>query len=167
MGTELTGPIAIRHARATFPPDELWDTATAYSFEAVYENGVTMVVSDKERIGVTFEGTEGSLYVNRGALEANPKCILDSQIGAEGTHLYKSDSHFRNFIDCVLSREPTAAPVEVAHRSITIGHLGNIAMRLGRETLRWDPRTERIVGDDEAAALLSRPYREPWMLPLL
>ena len=41
--------------------------------------------------------------------------------------------------------------MEVAHRSITICHLGNIAMRLGRETLRWDPRTERIIGDDEAA----------------
>ena len=65
---------------------------------------------------------------------ADPKSILDSKIGPTEIHLYKSDDHFRNFIDCVISREPTAAPVEVAHRSITICHLGNIAMRLGRET---------------------------------
>ena len=85
-------------------------------------------------------------------------------IGPDEVHLYRSDDHFRNFIDCVISRGPTAAPAEVAHRSIAICHLGNIALRLGRERLRWDPRAERIVGDDEAASMLSRPYRDPWKL---
>jgi predicted dehydrogenase len=165
MGTEMTGPIEIRNAKATFPPDELWNTATEYSFEAVYDNGVTMVVSNANRMGVTFEGTKGKIYVDRGKLEADPKPLLDSKIGPEEIHLYKSDDHFRNFIDCVISREPTAAPVEVAHRSITICHLGNIAMRLGRGKLRWDPRTEQIIGDEEAARMLSRPYRAPWVMP--
>ena len=151
--------------QGAFPPDPLWNTATEYAFEAVYENGVSMLISNKEHMGVTFEGSEGKIYVNRGTLEAEPKSLLDSKIGPDGVHLYKSDDHFRNFIDCVLSRGPTAAPVEVAHRSITICHLGNIAMRLGRETLKWDPRTERILGDDEAARMLSRPYRDPWRLP--
>jgi predicted dehydrogenase len=164
MGTELTGPVEIRNAKGMFPPDDLWNTATEYSFEAVYENGVTMIISNKEKMGVTFEGTKGKIYVNRGELEADPKALLDSKIGPEGIHLYKSDDHFRNFIDCVISREPTAAPVEVAHRSITICHLGNIAMRLNREKLRWDPRTEQVIGDDEAARMLSRPYRTPWTL---
>ena len=67
----------------------------------------------------------------------------------------------------MLSRKETAAPVEVAHRSITICHLGNIAMRLRRKRLRWDPRTEQVIGDDEAAAMLSRPYRDPWKLPVV
>jgi predicted dehydrogenase len=165
MGTELTGPVEIRNAQATFPPDPLWDTATEYSFEAVYEDGVTMLVSNTERMGVTWEGTEGRIYADRGRLEAEPAALLDSEIGPDEIHLYESDDHFRNFIDCVLSRGPAAAPVEVAHRSITICHLGNIAMRLGRERLRWDPRTERIIGDKEAAAMLSRSYREPWKLP--
>ena len=44
-------------------------------------------------------------------------------------------------------------------------HLGNIAMRLGRDKLRWDPRTEQIIGDGEAAKMLCRPYRAPWSLP--
>jgi predicted dehydrogenase len=162
MGTEMTGPVEIRNAKGVFDPDPLWNTATEYSFEAVYENGIPMIVSNKEKMGVTFEGTKGKIYVNRGKLEAEPAAILDSEIGPDGIHLYKSDDHFRNFIDCVISRGPTAAPVEVAHRSITICHLGNIAMRLNREKLRWDPRTEQIVGDDEAAKMLSRPYRGTW-----
>ena len=120
-----------------------------------------MIVSNNEKMGVTFEGTEGKIYVNRGKLEAEPAAILDSKIGPEGIHLYKSDDHFRNFIDCVISRGPTAAPVEVAHRSITICHLGNIAMRLKREKLRWDPRTEQIVGDDEAARCSAAPTGGP------
>ncbi len=165
MGTELTGPIEIRNARGVFPPDELWNTATEYAFEAVYESGVTMVISNKEKHGVTFEGTKGKIHVDRGKLEADPKTLLDATIPASGVHLYKSDDHFRNFIDCVISREPTAAPVEVAHRSITICHLGNIAMRLKRDKLRWDPRTEQIIGDSEASQMLSRPYRTPWSLP--
>jgi predicted dehydrogenase len=164
MGTEMTGPIEIKRAKAVFPPDPLWNTATEYSFEAVYENGVSMLISNTERMGVTFEGTKGKIHVDRGRLEADPKSLLDSKVGPNEIHLYASDDHFRNFIDCVISRRPTAAPVEVAHRSITICHLGNIAMRLGRETLRWDPRTEQIIGDDEAARMLSRRYRAPWSL---
>lgn len=168
MDTELTGPVEIRNVSGTFePPDPLWNTATAFSFDAVYENGVVMNISDANRMGVTFEGTEGTVYANRGRIDADPKSLLDSEIGPDEIHLYASDDHFRNFIDCVLSRGPTAAPVEVAHRSITVCHLGNIALRLGRDRLRWDPDAERILGDDEAAAMLSRPYREPWKLPVV
>jgi predicted dehydrogenase len=164
MGTEDTGPIEIRGAKAEFPPDPLWNTATDYYFEAIYANGVKMIVSSKEKMGVTWEGSEGSVYANRGTIDANPKTILDSQIGENEIHLYKSDNHFRNFIDCLKSREPCAAPVEAAHRSITICHLGNIAMRLGRDKLRWDPAKERIIDDAEASKMLSREYREPWKL---
>jgi predicted dehydrogenase len=164
MGTDDTGPVEIRAARAEFPPDPLWNTATEYYFEAIYANGVRMIISNQEKMGVTWEGSEGSVYANRGALDANPKSILDSQIGENEIHLYKSDNHFRNFIDCVISREPCVAPVETAHRSITICHLGNIAMRLGREKLRWDPEKERILDDAEASKMLSREYRAPWKL---
>lgn len=165
MGTELTGPVEIRNAKGAFPDDPLWNTATEFSFEAVYDDGLTMLVSSAERMGVTFEGTEGSVYANRGTYETDPPALRDTVIGESEVHLYESADHFRNFIDCVLSGGPTAAPIEVAHRSITIAHLGNIALRLGRDRLRWDPRTERIVDDPEAAAMLSRPYREPYTLP--
>lgn len=164
MGTEQTGPIEIRNAKAAFPKDELWDTATEYYFEAIYANGVKLIISDKEKGGVTWEGSEGSVWANRGRHDANPKTILDSKIGPNEIHLYESSNHYRNFIDCVLSRKEPAAPVETAHRSITICHLGNIAMRLGREKLKWDPEKEQLIDDAEAAKMLSRPYREPWKL---
>jgi predicted dehydrogenase len=164
LGTEHTGPVEIRAAKGVFPPDELWNTATEFYFESIYADGVKMIVSDKERGGVTWEGTEGKVWANRGQHDAEPKAILDSVIAENEIHLYKSDDHFRNFIDGVLTRTECVAPVETAHRSITICHLGNIAMRLGREKLRWDPATEKILDDAEASAMLSREYRAPWKL---
>jgi myo-inositol 2-dehydrogenase/D-chiro-inositol 1-dehydrogenase len=164
MGTELTGPIEIRNAAGVFPPDPLWNTATEFRFEAVYANGVKLIISDKERGGVTWEGTEGWVWANRDRHDAHPKAILTSKIEPGEVHLYESKDHYRNFIDCVLSRQETAAPVEVAHRSITICHLGNIALRLGRKLLKWDPAREEILGDPEAGKMLSRSYRAPWKL---
>lgn len=164
MGTERTGPIEIRNAKAEFPPDELWNTATEFSFEAIYKSGVKMVISNRLRGGVTFEGTEGWVWANRGSHDAEPKSLLRSKIGPNEINLPVSKDHYRNFIDCVLSRKEPIAPCEVAHRSITICHLGNIAMRLGRSTLKWDPDKEQILGDAEAAKMLSRPYRAPWKL---
>ena len=164
MGTERTGPVKIQAAKASFPPDPLWDTATEYYFEAIYKNGVKMTVSNKVRGGVTWKGTEGSVWANRGRHDADPKTILDSKIGPNEINLYKSDHHFRNFIDCVITREEPVAPVEVAHRSISICHLGNIAMRLRIDGFEWDPDKEQIIGNDEASKMLRRPYREPWRL---
>jgi hypothetical protein len=101
--------------------------------------------------------------VNRGWIDAEPKSLLESQIGPNEIHLYESSNHFKNLIDCVLSRKEPIAPVETAHRSITIAHLGNISLRLGRD-LKWDPENERILGDDEANRMLSRPMRDPWKI---
>jgi hypothetical protein len=75
--------------------------------------------------------------------------------------LYKSDNHFRNFIDCVISREEPVAPAEVAHRSISLAHLGNIAMMLGQD-LEWDPEKEEFINNFAANQLLGRQKREPW-----
>ncbi len=164
MGTEYTGPIEIRGAKAEFAPDPLWNTATEYYFEAIYKDGVKMIITNKTRSGVTWEGSDGWVWADRGQHEASSPAIMDSEIGEKEIHLYKSNSHYRNFIDGVLTRKECIAPAEVAHRSITICHLGNIAMRLGRESLNWDPDKEKIIGDDEAAKMLKRPHRAPWKL---
>ena len=64
-----------------------------------------------------------------------------------------------------VTRRPNA-DIAIAHRSVAPVHLGNIACRLGR-TLRFDPKTEQIIGDDQANRLLSRPYRKGghWAVP--
>ncbi len=162
MDTEHTGPVKIQNASARWAKHPVWNTATDFYFESMYTNGLKLIISNKEeRGGVKFEGTEGWVWANRGRHGASTEAILKSKIKADEVQLYKSENHFRNFIDCVYSREETIAPAEIAHRSITIAHLGNIAMRLGTD-LEWDPVSERILNNDQANSMLSRPMREPW-----
>ena len=101
---------------------------------------------------------------SRSEIDAEPKSLLTSIIGPDEIHLYRSRDHHANFIECVKSRELTITPVEVAHRSISIGHLGDIAMQLERK-LKWDPDNEQFVNDPEANNMLRRLYRAPWYLP--
>ncbi|MDH5399829.1 MAG: Gfo/Idh/MocA family oxidoreductase [Cyclobacteriaceae bacterium] len=162
MDTEHTGPVRIQNAKATWADHPVWNTATEFYFECVYANGVKMIISSKEEtMGVKFEGTEGSVWANRGEHGANPVGLLDTVIGPDEIHLYKSDDHFKNFIDCVISREEPIAPAEVAHRSLTSPHLGNIAMML-EEDLEWDPVKEQITNNEKANKMLEREMREPW-----
>jgi hypothetical protein len=160
---ELSGPVAIQNGQATWAKEKLWNTATDFHFEAVYANGVKMIYSSRVRGGVTFQGSEGWVWVNRGAIEASPMSLLDFEAGEKDVRLYRSANHMRNFIDCVKSRQETVAPIEQAHRSITVAHLGNISLRLGRD-LKWDPVKERCIGDEAANQMLTRPMRKPWSL---
>lgn len=161
MNTEHTGPVKITNAHGVQVEHPIWNTFKEYYFEALYANGVKLIISDKERGGVTFEGSDGWVWSTRGRHEASSKAILNSVIGPNEVHLYRSDNHYRNFIDCVISRQDPIAPVEIAHRSITIAHLGNIAMLMGRD-IEWDPDTEQILHDEEASRYLDRSMRSPW-----
>ena len=162
MGTELTSPVEIE-GTGVFPRTGLHDTVENYRFTGKYAEGFTMIVAGAFSRGVRFEGSDGWIFVNRSKIDAHPKSLLNSAIGPDEIHLYKSDDHKQNFLDCVRTRSRTVAPVEVAHRSIMIGHLGVIALKLGRK-VKWDPGKERFINDPEADRLLSRPMRSPWHL---
>jgi predicted dehydrogenase len=164
MGTEDTGPVEIQ-GEAEFPKDGLWDVHGPFRIEYTYANGVKVICADEKKVpsGVTFEGDQGRVWVTRGRMDAEPKSLLQETIGAGETKLYVSNHHKANFYECVQSRQPTIAPVEVAHRSCTICLLGDIAMRLGRK-LRWDPAKEQFVNDEAANKMLSKPMRAPWTL---
>jgi hypothetical protein len=66
----------------------------------------------------------------------------------------------------VLEKGPMGGGVFIGHRSITVCHLAGIARRLGWP-LEWNPDTERFVSDIEADALLSRPRRAGFELPVV
>lgn len=170
LDSDHAGPVRFFGGRAEFPPQgSLYNTATAFHFEAEWASGVRMIVDVADAKspvgGIRFEGDEGRwIYCSRGVLKSHPEEILREKLPDNAVHLYESNDHEGNFIDCIYSGRPTICPAEVGHRSITIAHLANILLRLGRTELRWDPATERILGDDEAAAMLARPMRAPWSL---
>jgi len=80
--------------------------------------------------GTKFIGTEGSVFMENEKLVADPPALLRQDLKDGDTRLYVSNSHHRNFIDSVLCRADTAAPVEAAHRAASACHLGAIAAEL-------------------------------------
>ena len=72
--------------------------------------------------------------------------------------------HMKDFLAAIDSRGRPVADIEEGHISSASCILGNIALELGR-TLAWDPKTHRVIGDEEANRRLRRPYRQPWVHP--
>ena len=164
MGWDTTGPVEIE-GRGDYPTEGLYNVATEYKFACKYADGTVLTVANNRQLtqGAKWYGQTGWIHVNRGGLSASDEKILKEEIGPDEIRLYESRDHKQNFLDCVKSRRLTICPVEVGHRSISVGLLGEIAMLTGRK-IKWDPETEQIIGDPHASALLGRSYREPWVL---
>jgi hypothetical protein len=111
--------------------------------------------------GACFVGTKGRIAVDRDALVSDPPDIVREPLRPDEVHLYHSNSHSGNFLQCVRTRQPTICPVEVAARSVSTLLLGGVVKQLQRP-LKWDPVAERFVGDDEANRLLYMAKRPPW-----
>lgn len=177
MDTELTGPKFIE-AVAEFPKSGFWNVHGDFLVKAEYDNGITMLTSGGYPNGIRYEGTEGWVWVSRGdyvasasdpvsksqsakALDASDPRILKDIIGPDEIHLYKSDSHHGNWLECIQTGKEPISPIEVGHRSCSVCLISHVAMKVGRR-LEWDADAERFVNDDEANAHLSRPQRAPY-----
>jgi predicted dehydrogenase len=110
---------------------------------------------------LSFRGTKGEIP-ERGGTRKSPK-----EAGAApniNIVNYKGSNSIQgDFIHCVKTRERPFRDIEIAHRTVTVCHLGNIAYWLGRR-LKWDPVKEEIIGDPEAGRWLDRPKRAPWRI---
>jgi predicted dehydrogenase len=115
--------------------------------------------------GCAFYGTEGMMV---GGKKVGWQIIRPGNELGEKVHSEWSDAnHHRDFLECIKSGGETRprADIEIGHLSSCLSHLGNIALRTGR-SYRFDPKAEKIVGDEEANALVTRKYRDGhWAVP--
>jgi predicted dehydrogenase len=162
LGMDESGPVTIE-GKAQYDVKKEFEVPATFELIYTYTNGLQVLCGQANKGGVTFEGEKGTIFVTRGKFEATPTEI-DRPAGKDEVHLYDSKSHHGNWLDCIRSRKQPICDVEIGHRSATVCHLGNIALRTGRK-ITWDPVKEEIVGDKEAAQMLARPYRMPWVLP--
>ncbi len=166
MGWDATGPVEME-GTGEFPTGGIYNSPTRYYLKAKYADGTPMIIAGGyEEIwsGTKWIGEYGWIWVDRGQFETEPESLKRETVGPGDIRLYRSRDHWQNFLDCVRSRALTIAPAETAHRSASVGHLGVIAMEVGRK-IRWDPLAETTIDDSEAERLLSHAYRKPWLLP--
>lgn len=167
LGLDESGPVTIE-GQGKYHIEGVYDTPYAYSFECEYATGVKIKVANASAqpkgMGAVWYGDKGWIHVDRGdRIDASDPKILQEKIGPEEIRLYKSGNHQQNFIECVKSRRETITPARIAHRSISVALLGEIAMLTGRK-LHWDAAKEEFVNDSEADRYLSRSFRSPWRL---
>jgi len=175
LGMDSSGPVKYEASGKQIegsPFDAFWD----YEFTNTYANGVKMIGSTQGERGLKFEGTDGWLFVaiHGGKLTASnpdwlpqpardgkPAATIDELSQSFVTKLGRSPGHHQNFIDCVINREAPMATAEIGHRTATICHLNNLAMRVGR-TIKWDPAREELIDDPAAGEFLIPEMRDPW-----
>ena len=177
MNTELVGPISVQ-AIADFPKSGLWNVHGDFMVKHEYDNGISVLTSGGYPNGIRYEGSEGWIFVSRGAyvasssdpiarekskkaLDASDPKILESKIGPNETHLYKIDDQHGNWLDCIQSRKDPISPVDMGHMACVVCLISHIAMKIPRK-LHWNSKAERFINDDQANALLTRSQRKPY-----
>ena len=156
LGMDQSGPIEI------VPPENL---QAGHGVKFLYDNGAELVHGG--RGGITFFGTQGEIYVDRGKLESKPDTLIKQTIADNEVHLYKSPGdghggHRQDWVNCLRSRQQPNCPIEVGARTVAVCHLGNIAYahgeELGGKSLKWDPRKWEFVDNDAANKWRDYPY---------
>jgi predicted dehydrogenase len=157
-------------------PDNSFHTAREFHLNLEYADGSVVTVHNlyepgdgrtRMQNGIIFEGDAGRIMVNRARITGAPIERLTEEDNREiqdrVVTLYGGEprGHMQNFFDCVASRKTPISDVATHHRTMTVCHLCNIALMLGRE-VRWDPEKEQFIGDEQATALRSRPRREAY-----
>lgn len=164
LGTDDTGPVEIRPEGA----------GPECKITMRYGNGTLLKLHGEPRkethedLGAIFVGEKGRIEILRGDFRAEPK-ELEAQLRKDAPEPTPEGpnecaEHLGNFFDCIRTRKKPLADVEIGHRSTTLCHLVNICRELGRE-LRWNPKAEKFIGDNEANRKLSRPRRKGYELP--
>lgn len=116
------------------------------------------------RLGIYFQAVNGTLYADYGTHKIVPEGDRLKDVQPPEKSIPPSPGHEREWLDCVKSRKQPSCNAEY-HAKIDVAiTLANLAYKLGR-ALRFDAKTERIVGDAEAAKLACPQYRDPWKFP--
>jgi predicted dehydrogenase len=158
LGMDGSGPVWVTASgpKAADKPD-CYNCHPHFAVTYTYADGTHLVTSSDGENGNRFIGDKGWIFVSRERIEASDKALLDEPLHGETVRLYVSNDHMGNFIDGIRTRDRPICDVEVGYRSVTVCHLGAIALRLGIP-LDWDSKAERFVGPcaDKGNAMISR-----------
>ncbi len=115
--------------------------------------------------GIEFFGQDRTLQINRQGFQMYD----DKDRGTRKPYYEEKGTtplfdHERNFIECVRSRKRTNNDAQTGFDMQIPCHLANISYRVGGRRIEWDAAKETIPNDPEACKLLTREYREPWVL---
>lgn len=193
LGTDETGPVEVlleepvQHSRVgKFEERQIPDHETGQDYYGMirntsgpraktrmkFANGTELLLhldgDCSPGLGCIFVGENGRIEINRDRISADPPELVQSAGRPPTLQVKETQPHIENWLECMRTRGRCTADIEYGQRSTTLCYLVNIAREVGRvgETLHWDPVAERFTNCDEGNALLSRPRREGYELPV-
>lgn len=165
LGLHETGPVSIEGEGTFDARPNCYNVAHTFDAMMKFKNGSSInLTSGKNEL--IIEGTQGKIRVNRGGItgkivdDIKADKSLQEQLNAKIEEIYrgKVTPHMVNFFNCVKSRQLPISDVFTHHRSVSVCHLANIAMQLGRK-LNFDPGKQQFNSDEQANSMLSRKQR--------
>jgi predicted dehydrogenase len=154
LGMDKSGPVEF------IPPEK----RSTRGLKMIYAGGVVMNHVDwGEFNAVQFIGSEGKIEVSRSFYRSDIAGLTELELKAGDKPLYHSDNHYQDWVDAMKNRTRPVSDVEAGHRTASVCNIANIAYSLER-SLKWAPSHEQFIGDDDANAMLGRPFRGPWSL---
>jgi predicted dehydrogenase len=119
----------------------------------------------RRRLGIYFHGVNGTLYTDYDNHKVLPEGNRMDGMQTPPSSIPPSPGHELEWVECIKSRkQPSCNPGYHVKVDIPI-QLSVLSMNLGR-SIKFDPLTESIVGDEEAASLAIPEYRDPWKFPV-
>jgi predicted dehydrogenase len=115
------------------------------------------------RLGIYFHGDKATLYCDYGTFKILPQDDPKAEVKPPEPSLPRSKGHYREWIDCIKSRQQPSCNVFYHHNVNVPCCLANLSLKLGR-SIQLDPKTETVIGDKEAAKGCQPNYRKPWTL---
>jgi predicted dehydrogenase len=192
-GADAKHPVPFRDGYPTV--DDCYNTAIDFAVKCKFQNGIEMIVNSRSDNGILFEGTKGRIFVNREKIVGKPIAekwdagqfglddvlrlykgkgpAIDGQDfyrdACEGrisrtTSINSMPAHKANFYRCIREGGLPISDVFSHVQAMNTCHLCGIAARLGR-VIKWDPKAEKILGDDQAAAFFARTPRHGFEIP--
>lgn len=167
-GTDAKHPVPFKDGYPTV--DDSYNSSHDFAVHCKFPTGTNMTVTSRGDNGVLFEGTKGRLFVSRGKIAGTPieENWDEGQFTADDlAALYKGkphEGHKQNFYRCIAEGGLPVSDVYSHVQAMHTCHLCAIAARLGRK-ITWDPSSEEITGDDEAASFFARKPREGFEIP--
>ena len=189
-GTNAKHPVPFKDGYPTV--DDCYNTSHDFAVKCKFANGIEMIVTSHGDNGILFDGSKGRLFVNRGKITGKPieekwdegKFVLEDIIrlykgkaaDVDQQNFYRDVSegnvshlsgvatmvrHKANFYRCIREGGLPISDVFSHVQALNTCHLCAIAARLGR-VIQWDPKAEKIIGDDEANQLIRRKQRAPY-----
>lgn len=167
------------------------DNIESWNATFTFASGLKMIFTDQnqQQVGTKFIGDKGWVHVDRGPengkISSDPASLVQTRLKSGETHVYrcaepgddiitikkksgdeiafKSFNHGDDFLSCVRSRKDPVSNIDATHVASCLGLISEIAARMETK-LKWDPKKEKFIGNDEANKRLTRPMHNGWKL---